>query len=441
MSDVVVAVQSCNRPWMLRLCLDRLARQRMSGASMEVQIWDDASEEPHRQQIAALWNEYGYPLFQPPAMPAATRKDQADARCGRQRQKIVADFLERSDAPYLMLLDDDVVLGPYTMRTLLDDFRMIRSKGEPIGALAVHGGHTVHREFVLGRTLFCHLNLTGEAAVLLSRECLVAVGNHFGPHRTGYADTQWQAMRDQHWRYMTRVNPPYEAQHLGIGDGSVIQHGKPDMFWLRDCWRANTPGKPYLEVPGLDVAAFVMAVKKNGCRAACMALARPEMTQARGTMNNQIRMPVETIRVYGELQLRVLQAGTSNVVRECLWRNVILDHALDQFVHLLAGDSQSSRKISQMQWGSGTTEADPSDTGLQIPLTPAKDISAITYPTARSVKFTAFIDADELNGFPITEAALLFADGSAGTRRTFPVQNKSQDFTFEFNWTLAFQAS
>lgn len=276
-ADVLVAVQSCDRPWMLRWCLEHLARQKLGNASMGVEVYDDGSSREFEWAIRQLWNddvirglEWGMSGESPKAR--ATTKAEADARCGAQRQRIVEHFLEFGRWPYLLLLDDDIALGPYVVRTLLDDFRMIRSSGIPVGAMAVHGGHTVHSEVVYGRTLFGHLNLTGEAAVLLSRECLGAVGNHFGPHKCGYADTQWEAMRQKHWTYLTRVNPPHDAQHMGLGDGSVIQHGRADLFWLRDAWRANIPGKPYLAVPSFDVEEYVREVKAKGCRATMEAM-------------------------------------------------------------------------------------------------------------------------------------------------------------------------
>lgn len=272
-ADVLVAVQSCNRPWMLRWCLEHLARQKLGQASMEVFVYDDGSNGEFEKEIRDLWDDevvrgLDWNMLGETAKPTAVTKAEADARCGAQRQRIVNEFLEYGSWPYLLLLDDDIALGPYVVRTLLDDFRMIRSSGIPVGAMAVHGGHTVHNEAIYGRTLFGDLNLTGEAAVLLSLECVGAVGNHFGPHKTGYADTQWQAMRDKHWRYMTRMNPPHEAQHMGLGDGSVIQHGRGDLFWLKDAWRANIPGKPYLAMASFEVEDYVLAVKQKGCRSA-----------------------------------------------------------------------------------------------------------------------------------------------------------------------------
>lgn len=154
-----------------------------------------------------------------------------------------------------------------------------------------------------------------------------------------------------------------------------------------------------------------------------------------------MKLTSNALMLEGILQLRIRDARTKRILHEYNWRNVITDNALLQFVHLLAGDEQADRAITQIQFGSGTQAADPSDTGLQVPLTPIKDISAITYPTARSVTFTAFLESTELNGFPISEAGLRFANGTFATRRVFAAQNKSEDVTFEFNWTLGFQAS
>ena len=65
-------------------------------------------------------------------------------------------------------------------------------------------------------------------------------------------------------------------------------------------------------------------------------------------------------------------------------------------------------------------------------------MSTYARPTTKSVKFTAFLLEDEANGFAITEAGLLANNASPAlaARTTFGALNKSNDFVFEFSWTL-----
>ena len=448
---VVVAVQSCNRPWALRLCLHYLWNQT---ARPRIEVWDDGVDLNRGTEMVNLLDALAkhqlvHRICGTVNRPPAETKIEADQRCGRQRKRIVDYFLAERDEPYLLLLDDDIILGPHTVSQLLNDFRALRSEGVAhpsyrVGALAVHGAHTVHREFILGRTVFAHLTLTGEGAVLLARDALEAVGNHFGPQPQGYADTQWRALYDGGWAYLTRINPPYEAQHLGLGDGSMIQQGF-DAFWLRDAWRANTPGRPYLHVPGLDVQEFMQEVKAEGCRAACVRLHhRLQQTKERTMMPfGNVRQSIDEMpRPKGTLQLRVLRRGSKELVEEHTWDNVIVNNALFQFARLLAGEDQSERAITKMSFGAGSTAAAASDTALEVPLTAGtKVIASHEFPDARSVKFTAFLDETELNGFPITEAGLVFENGTLAARRTFPQQNKTEDFVFEWNWTVSWPAA
>jgi hypothetical protein len=332
---------------------------------------------------------------------------------------------------------------------MIRDFKMLRSGGRRPGALAAHGGHSVHAEFIMGRTVFAKINLTGEAAVILSRDSVEAVGNHFGPHKAGYADTQWRALYDGGWEYLTRINPTYEVQHIGLGDGSVIQ-GEWRPFWVREPFRANVPGKPFLRVTDFDLGGFVEEVKRSGCHAACVrewnAMKEPGMSQSKQGVVADVTPPVKgTVRVLVRRGDKDPTEGRSvedlqarEVVEERVYENVVLNQALTEFARLLAGVDQADRAIDRMQFGAGTTAEVITDTALQVPLTPIKSISSIEYPAFNSVKFTAFLLEDEMNGFPVSEVALLFVSGLAATRKTFPALNKSEDFIFEFQYTLSF---
>jgi len=131
---------------------------------------------------------------------------------------------------------------------------------------------------------------------------------------------------------------------------------------------------------------------------------------------------------------------TGRVVKEHdMGENIIVDNFYDQVARLLAGSDQVDRAITQMQFGVGTAAAAVTDVALASPITPIKDITSYAYPEAGAVRFTAYLLAGEANGFPITEAGLLTANTSPRlmARRVFAALNKSSDFVFEFQWTVA----
>lgn len=440
---LTIAIQAADRPWMLKRTLPYLLRavSRLDASfRVRVEVWDDGFQEDSPALISWVW-----PYFLKWG-PVPSTKVEADRRCGEKRRRIVESFL-RSNIQHdvLLLLDDDILIGDLTQP--LADLAMLQSahpRGHRIGGLAMHGGHSNHSEFFEGRQLFAQLNLTGEAAVFLTRAALEDAGNGFGPHRTGYADTQWEAFRRRSWWYVTRVNPPYSAQHLGLGDGSVIQHDwKP--FWVTDAWRANTPGRPYLEVAGLDVPAFVRAANTQGCRAALDLLPRLENEMNHPTisgrpMRDDMPGTIGILRV-SRLDLRHPERGYELVLED---RNTVVTNAFTQFARLLAGEAVTTRTVTHMKFGGGTTTPAITDTDLETPYDAViKAITEITYPDARSVQFTAFLLDTELNGFPITEAGLLFASVAPrlAARKVFAEQNKSEDFQYRFDWVISWPVS
>jgi len=127
-----------------------------------------------------------------------------------------------------------------------------------------------------------------------------------------------------------------------------------------------------------------------------------------------------------------------------LGMNVVVNNAVKQMARLLGGYQQSDRYINRMQFGAGSTNpASATDTVLESPLSPIKSITDVSYPNDSSVKFKAYLLEDELNGFPIQEAGLLFVNTSPAlaARKTFSSLTKTNEFVFEWNWTIYWNIS
>ena len=124
--------------------------------------------------------------------------------------------------------------------------------------------------------------------------------------------------------------------------------------------------------------------------------------------------------------------------------NVITDGLKEQLVHMAAGDigpETARRCITKMQFGSGSLAESATDTHLQLPL-PAliKDVT-ISYPNEGLaddyyVRFVAFLQRTQGNGFGISEAGLMCENLTLAARKTFAAITKDPDYILEFWWTI-----
>lgn len=140
------------------------------------------------------------------------------------------------------------------------------------------------------------------------------------------------------------------------------------------------------------------------------------------------------------LEKRHLPTGKIQVV--ALGSNVIVRGCRAAICRLIAGDDEANNVITQMQFGTGSLAETATDTALQSPITPVKGVDLFEYPgypgwgyTDRC-RFTAYLLADEANGFPISEAGLLTVAGRLCARKTFTAQNKTADYIFTFRWII-----
>ena len=138
----------------------------------------------------------------------------------------------------------------------------------------------------------------------------------------------------------------------------------------------------------------------------------------------------------GSVKLNVIDAKTNKIVKTVEGGNVVVDGHISELARLMSeGDGSSTHYISKMQFGTGTVPELSTDTALQSAITPLKSVT-VTYPTDYQVKFTAYLQNDEGNGFSIGEVGLLTVGNTLMARKTFTSTAKTADYIFEIEWTL-----
>ncbi len=138
----------------------------------------------------------------------------------------------------------------------------------------------------------------------------------------------------------------------------------------------------------------------------------------------------------GRVEIEVQDVHTGKVKKEILVENLVVNNAKAIMAHLLGGGSAVDYAMVHMAFGTGDTAAAVTDTGLEVAITPIKDLSAIDYPDSSSVRFTAVLESDEANGFPVAEAGLFSGSQGMFSRVVFGPLTKSADFRFVFRWTI-----
>jgi len=116
-------------------------------------------------------------------------------------------------------------------------------------------------------------------------------------------------------------------------------------------------------------------------------------------------------------------------------KNLIVNGAKNQLARLIAGNV-SDRHITRIGFGTGTTAANPNDTGLTNAF--YKPITSVTYPATGRVSFTWSLSTAEANGLAITEFGLLCADLTLFARKQRAAINKSDDISLDGTWTIIF---
>lgn len=145
------------------------------------------------------------------------------------------------------------------------------------------------------------------------------------------------------------------------------------------------------------------------------------------------------MKLRGKFEFFGIELSTGKEVMFEVKENMILDTMYSKLVQLFGGEANAH--VNRIQFGTGATAAAKDQTFLQVPITPIKTVSAAIDPgDDYTVVFTAYLLEDEANGFPISEAGLVSADGVLVTRITFTARTKSSSYQFGFRWSITVKA-
>lgn len=232
----------------------------MPGFDFNLVAIDDHSEDPTTLRIIGDYydeaSNYGmiYPVM---------GEETPDERIGIARQFAVTLFME-SDCYYLLLLDSDIIITRKTIAEAIHDYEAL-ALTDKIGGYTLHPLGHVTEMIQKGAATFATIDLTGDAHMLFRRDHLELVGNHFGPEPHGFADNQIKAIYSAGRKYWTKLNPPHQVQHIGIGDNgsSIYENQKKPMWNLRPYRKCDDSGE-VLSVEGFDVQYYMDCVEKVG---------------------------------------------------------------------------------------------------------------------------------------------------------------------------------
>jgi len=443
----LINIFSYNRFEHLRLCLLYLLNSNLM--NIQIRISDDGSTD---KRILDLLNRVSKDKkvilnLMPEHKPLS--KVESDSAIGAARGEAVEYFLGKK-YDYLLLLDDDILLGKNTVQEAIEDYTFLRYREEftKVGALTLHawdrGGEFLSGFMNIDGKWFSRCRLTGESVFLVDRKAIEEVGNHFSGEYKGFADIQIKKIYEKGLIYYDRSSSPYNVQHIGVGGGGSIIWKDRQPFWVTTMWTKNYPvsSKKYLQVEGFSPRKFFADAESLGSDKA----AEIHFEDVKNTFDysfEEIKMkdkePLvlkDTVKtVSGSVEIRVKNVKTGEVVEHTKIKNLDLNNFYVQEASLLAGEGLTTKYIDRMVFGTGTVAPVVTDTGLTGTVTASGTFSA-SYPSTTSVQFVGTLEGSQGNGVALTEMGLMCADGTLVTRTLFGPMTKSSLFSIEISWTI-----
>jgi len=259
---ISVNIFTLDRFYHVELCLRWLYNSPdVEGYDFEFSAIDDGSKD---SRMLGFLENHSDKLY----VPMDKETTDPDARIGKRRQEAIDRFLKNKDfstSDYVMLLDSDVIITKQTITDAIKDYEML-SETQNIGGATLHAlGHVGDIQIIDDKG-FANVTLTGDAHMFFRKDHLQKVGNHFGGHYKGFADTQIQEITKAGMVYWTKVSPPYQVQHIGIGEGGTTIYkdkAKRPPWTMRPYWTHVSPRR-IVRVQGFDVLQYADIVNKIG---------------------------------------------------------------------------------------------------------------------------------------------------------------------------------
>jgi hypothetical protein len=428
-----IGIVATDRPKVLEACLRHLLSFDQHGIFVHghADIWIcDNSVQDTIEPIAKSLVSEGWPVHYCRISGGHDGSvDAAETELGRSRRWLVDRFMLASEYSDCVLLDDDMLVTADTIGEAIQDLAMLRDLG--VGCLSLHPFKKRFQQFTyeVGERKFISFDYSGDSSWIIPRDILAQTGNCFRPSKSGYANSQFAAIRDIGRTPATALTPCYEIQHVGVDEleGTRI-HKKATRKpgWTKVLFSDYLTGR-------VLYSNIVMTWKLGGVDHVIGALRKgmEGMLKTKRDESARDRFP----RARGRVEIQIENVKTGEVERTINIGNLIVDNAKNVMAHLLGGAASAEYAITKMTFGTGSTAPTENDTGIEIPVTPTKAVT-VDYPDSGSVRFTSVLESDEANGFPIHEAGLYSAGQGVIARVVFGPLTKSNDFRFVFRWTV-----
>jgi len=261
---VVVTVFSHDRPHHLELMMFSFLL-RTDRTNCDVMVLDDDSQMKETKAVLKKLASRGdvevvyekSPIYECP-----------QARIGSNRAKAV-EYALKGDYDYLLMLDDDIIIGRTTIQEAIADFISLQNDSpfSNVGAMSLHNPIPTAKSssVVVGGKTYGLFRFGGEANVMLSAKAMKRFGGKFGPGKGGFGDKFFEACNNHGMPYFCRMNPPHNVQHIGVGIGASKCYKEGKMpFWVIDFYTTDYLPKKYTYVKGFDRTWYSHAIHDVG---------------------------------------------------------------------------------------------------------------------------------------------------------------------------------
>jgi len=148
----------------------------------------------------------------------------------------------------------------------------------------------------------------------------------------------------------------------------------------------------------------------------------------------------------GDIEIRVRDTSTGDVVREYAVKNKIVDTGVAAVAKLLAQTSgtASSYKLAQLKVGTGTTLASAGQTDLVSPVLANGTVTLTTsdvVATDNKVVVKGTVPSAIASAITLREVGLFMSNGQLFARQIHSGITTGSGLSVEYTWTLTFTAA
>lgn len=246
---IYVTCTTRNRFW--HSALSALALANMQREGCFIHVLDDATDDEFAEAKRIMFEDLALRRL----ISRYERLPERVGFCGG-RELLVNHFFNRSQFTHWFHLDDDILIGPATVKTALQD---LEGPLERKGILHVYANPWC--DYKASKGNFAYVTKIGGACYIVSKTVLQEIGNPY----TGQTDGEkanarfWQSLRRKGHPMHVRWTNPYQCQHTGNVESTIFGHTpKWEAMYAKD-FRTGNP----VEVPPFRMGELRAAIKSR----------------------------------------------------------------------------------------------------------------------------------------------------------------------------------